>query len=206
MTLSLVSESALAVEEAAAIILEGGIVAFPTETYYGLAVDPFNRQALDRLFALKQRSLSKPVLTIIESQAQLPMISTDIPLCFNSLMARFWPGPLTLIFNARPELPTRITAASGTIGARISSHPLAHSLVMAVGRPITATSANISGQPPALNAVRLGRIFGGGLDYILDGGHTPGGLGSTIIGCQGDEPCLLRPGVVKVGQMTVSAP
>ncbi len=201
MTLSLVAEQALAVEEAAAIILAGGIVAFPTETYYGLAVDPFNRRALDRLFALKQRSLSKPVLTIIENQAQLSTICTGIPPCFTSLMARFWPGPLTLIFNARPELPIRITAASGTIGARISSHPLAHSLVRAAGRPITATSANISGQPPALSAGRLRKIFGGGLDYILDGGSTPGGLGSTIIGCQGDELCLLRSGVVKVGQL-----
>ncbi len=201
MTLSLVSEQTLAVEEAAAVILEGGIVAFPTETYYGLAVDPFNRQALDRLFALKQRSLSKPVLTIIFNQAQLSTISTAVPPCFNSLMARFWPGPLTLIFNARPELPPRLTAASGTIGARISSNLLAHSLVRAAGRPITATSANISGQPPALSAGRLRKIFGGGLDYILDGGSTPGGLGSTIIGCQRGEPCLLRPGAVKVGQM-----
>ncbi|MFW8601187.1 L-threonylcarbamoyladenylate synthase [Desulfobacterota bacterium M19] len=198
MTLSLVPELASAVEEAAAVISEGGIVAFPTETYYGLAVDPFNRQALDRLFALKQRSLSKPVLTIIESQAQLPTISTGIPPCFNSLMARFWPGPLTLIFNARPELPPRITAASGTIGARISSHPLAQSLVRAVGRPITATSANISGQSPALDAARLRAIFGSGLDYILDGGFTSGGSGSTIIGCRDGEPCLLRPGAVKI--------
>ncbi|HFQ79931.1 MAG TPA: threonylcarbamoyl-AMP synthase [Desulfobacterales bacterium] len=191
-------ESSLAVEEAAAIILEGGIVAFPTETYYGLAVDPFNCQALDRLFALKQRSLSKPVLTIIENQAQLSTITTGIPPRFNPLMARFWPGPLTLIFDARPELPARITAASGTIGARISSHPLAHALVKAVGRPITATSANISGQPPALDAARLRAIFGRALDYILDGGLTPGGQGSTIIGCQGDELRLLRPGVIKV--------
>ncbi len=201
MTSPLASEQALAVEEAAAIILEGGIVAFPTETYYGLAVDPFNCQALDRLFALKQRSLSKPVLTIIENRAQLSTISTVIPPCFNSLMARFWPGPLTLIFNARPELPPRVTAASGTIGARVSSNALAHSLVRAVGRPITATSANISGQPPALNAGRLQKIFGGGLDYILDGGSTPGGQGSTIIGCQGDELCLLRSGVVEVDQL-----
>ncbi|VAW42067.1 Threonylcarbamoyl-AMP synthase [hydrothermal vent metagenome] len=191
-------ESSLAVKEAAAIILEGGIVAFPTETYYGLAVDPFNRQALDRLFALKQRSLSKPVLTIIENQAQLSTITTGIPPRFNPLMARFWPGPLTLIFDARSELPARITAASGTIGARISSHSLAHALVKAVGRPITATSANISGQPPALDAARLRAIFGRGLDYILDGGLTPGGQGSTIIGCQGDELRLLRPGVIKV--------
>ncbi|MCF6291344.1 MAG: threonylcarbamoyl-AMP synthase [Desulfobacterales bacterium] len=182
---------------AAACLKHGGIVAFPTETYYGLAVDPFNPAALARLFQLKQRAGHKPLLTLIEQQQQLSLLAREVPFVFQRLMARFWPGPLTLVCRARPELPAALTADTGTIGVRIPGTPVARRLVETFGRPITGTSANISGMAAATTAAGVVRQFGDRVDLVLDGGPTPGGKGSTVVGL--DETgavVLIRAGVV----------
>jgi L-threonylcarbamoyladenylate synthase len=183
------------VQEAATIIKQGGVVAFPTETYYGLAVDPFNETALDKLFRLKKRPENKPLLTLIRGLDQLLTLAESVPPCFLPLM-KLWPAPLTLVFPASKALSDRLTAGTNTIGVRISPHPVAMRLVELGGQPITATSANLSGVLAANSAREVAVQFPGGVDYILDGGTTPGGAGSTLVGCVDGRPVLLRSGIL----------
>jgi len=181
---------------AVAVLNGGGAVAFPTETYYGLAVDPFNPLALNHLFALKQRNTSKPILTLVDDRESLFTLVQNIPPPYEALMNEFWPGPLTLIFQARLNLPALLTAGTSTIGVRQSSHPFARQLLRAFGRPLTATSANISGHAAAVDAHEVKAQFGSRIDMIFDGGRTPGTIGSTIIGLDGDRLTLIREGVI----------
>jgi L-threonylcarbamoyladenylate synthase len=194
-----VTEQVLA--RACALLRAGGVVAFPTETYYGLAVDPFNPAALSRLFALKGRSADKPVLLIVDDSSQLVSLVAEIPPVFTMLMQKFWPGPLTLVFPGAPSLPEMLTGHRSTIGVRVSSHPVARQLVRAYGRPITATSANLSGHQPAVTPDGVRAQLGPDLDLVLDGGETPGGWGSTLLGYQEGKVCLLRAGVIPFGEI-----
>ena len=177
---------------------EGGIVAFPTETYYGLAVDPGNDVALEKLYRLKKRAAEKAILILVEDIAQISQITTSIPHQFLPLMKKYWPGPLTLIFPARDSLSSILTGGSGTIGVRISPHPVAMDLVTMMGKPITATSANISGKLPAKSAGEVAKIFGRKVDYIYDGGVTAAGQCSTIIGLRDNSLTLFRKGQIDV--------
>ena len=181
---------------AVTVLNNGGVVAFPTETYYGLAVDPLNPMALNFLFTLKQRDISKPILTLVDDRDSLLSLVQEIPTQYIQLMEKFWPGPLTLIFQAKIHLPTLLTAGTSTIGVRQSSHPFARQLLRAFGRPITATSANISGQDAAADAYEVKSQFGTQIDMVFDGGRTPGISGSTIVGIDGDEVRLIREGVI----------
>jgi L-threonylcarbamoyladenylate synthase len=182
--------------QAIEVLDSGGIVAFPTETYYGLAVDPFNQAALSRLFALKRRAPDKPVLVLISDLGQLKDLVVDIPPQYRLLMERLWPGPLTLVFKGLAMIPEMLTGYGGTLGVRISSHPVAQRLAAVAGRPITATSANFSGQPAAVNAEGVTEQLGPDIDFVLDGGETPGGSGSTIIGIEDEQLALIRSGVI----------
>lgn len=178
------------------ILNEGGVVAFPTETYYGLAVDPFNPLALNHLFALKKRDIDKPILTLVDDRESLPSLVHEVPVVYLQLMDKFWPGPLTLIFQARINLPNLLTARTSTVGVRQSSHPFARQLLRAFGRPITATSANISGGDAAVDALQVKAQFGNRIDMIFDGGKSPGVTGSTIVGLDGSKLKLIREGVI----------
>lgn len=184
-------------QQAVLVLRQGGVVAFPTETYYGLAVDPFNGQAVARLFAVKRRPASKPVLVLIEDRDHLQRLTVETPEQFSPLMAAFWPGPLTLIFPAQPTLSTYLTAETGTIGIRVSSHPLALKLCALAGGAITATSANRSGCPPARTEQEVTAQFGQEVDWLVTGGPTRGGLASTIIAAtSGGGLRLVRGGVI----------
>lgn len=176
----------------------GGVVAFPTETYYGLAVDPFNQGAVRNLFRVKNRDFSKPLLLLIEHETQLGSLVENIPALYKPLIKKYWPGPLTLIFKAKKHVSSQVTGNSGTVGIRISSHPLALAFVARMGQPITATSANISGKPPAKSVAEVVKMFGDTLDYILDGGETLAGLCSTIVGTRGTHLTLVRPGKIDI--------
>jgi L-threonylcarbamoyladenylate synthase len=177
-------------------IREGGIVAFPTETYYGLAVNPFSLAAVKKLFQVKKRQADKPLLLLIENTAQLQSITENIPPEYVPLIEKYWPGPLTLVFPARKEVCKQLTGNSGTIGVRVSSHPIAAELVKRMGKPITATSANISGHRPACTAEEVATIFGKSLGYVIDGGQTPAGLCSTVLGIQGGKWTVVRQGQI----------
>lgn len=194
-----------ALAHAVTLLRAGGIVAFPTETYYGLAVDPFNREALTRLFRLKRRPQAKPVLVLVRDAAQIPLLAAETPPQYEPLMHRFWPGPLTLIFPARDDLPPELTAGTGGIGIRQSPHPVANALLEAYGGPLTATSCNRSGAPPATTAADAAALFKDELCFTLDGGSTPGGLGSTILGLRYGRLLCMRDGAIPFDEVTRDA-
>lgn len=181
-------------DRAAAVLLSGGVVAFPTETYYGLAVDPFNQKALERLFQIKRRARELPILVLVSSHEQVRRLVEEIPAIYNCLIEAFWPGPLTLVYPARSSVPNRLTGNTGTVGIRHSPNETANRLIDVFGGPITATSANRSGSPAAVTADEVERIFDTEVDLILDGGHTPGGSGSTLVGLHGATLTCLREG------------
>ena len=187
-------DSQTEITRAAAVVRDGGIIAFPTETYYGLGVDPFNERALATLFALKNRSVVKPVLVLIAAAAQLEILAEEIPVTARILMKAFWPGPLTIVFAARGSVPPALTGGTGTVGVRLSPHLIALRLLTAYGSPMTATSANISGQPAAETAEQVYTSFGEHIDVIVDGGRVPGKKGSTLVGVLDDSVQYIREG------------
>ena len=191
-----VAITAATLQRASEIVRRGGVVAFPTETYYGLAVDPFQPAALERLFAVKLRPADLPILVLVSGPEQLGLLAASVPPLFSVLIDRFWPGPLTLVCPARADLPARLTGDTGTVGVRQSPLAAANRLIAVCGGPITATSANLSGQPPAVTAAEVFAIFGDAVDLVLDGGPAPGGLGSTLVGVRAGRLHCLRAGVV----------
>ncbi|MGI6655498.1 MAG: L-threonylcarbamoyladenylate synthase [Desulfobulbus sp.] len=184
------------VHRAIQLLRSGGVVAFPTETYYGLAVDPWQPRALERLYRVKQRSRTLPTLVLVAGPEQMSLLAAEVPAVYDPLIRAFWPGPLTLVCPARPGLPELLTGQTGTVGLRHSPSPVANRLIAALGRPITATSANISGQPAATTAAEAANFLGDKVDLILDGGATPGGCGSTLVGLRNGTPVCLREGKI----------
>lgn len=189
------------INHAAGLLRAGGVVAFPTETYYGLAVDPFNSHALERLFRVKRRPRQLPILVLVGKRSQLALLTNNIPSLYHHLMDSFWPGPLTLIFQALPTLPRQLTGQTGTVGIRYSPHPVANTLIQAFGGPVTATSANITGFPAATSAEDVARMFDENIDLILDGGLTPGGKGSTLVGVKRDRLVCIRDGQIEFSRV-----
>jgi len=183
-------------KEAAAIIHAGGLIAFPTETFYGLAADPFNEKALRKLFAAKKRPLNKAILLLVANRAQLLQLVQQVPAVYEKLMGRFWPGPLTLIFQAKPHLPALLTAGTGTVGLRMSSHPLATRLIQEVGGPITATSANITNMPAVNDVDGVLSQLACVIEGVLDGGKTTGTGNSTIVSVHNGKAETVREGVL----------
>lgn len=188
-------------DEAVDILLGGGIVAYPTETFYALGVKSDMPEALKKLYELKKRPQEKAMPLIIGDRSLLAGLVPDewlanIPLAARLLMDRFWPGPLTLLLPAREGLPEYLTADTGKIGVRIPGNSFALELAQRAGFPITATSANISAMPPAENADVVRGYFGEGIDLLIDGGQTPGGLPSTIVSVSGNNIGIVREGLI----------
>lgn len=190
---------AAALGDAAATLAAGGLVAFPTETFYGLAADARSEHAVDRLLDLKGRAESKPVLVLVDSIAMAESLVADVPPVARALMAAHWPGALTLVFRARPGLPRGITAGTGTVGVRLSSARVARGLVSALRGPVTAPSANPAGAAPPTDAAAALAYFEGVIEIVLDGGATAGGLASTVLDVTQNPPRLLRAGAVALG-------
>ena len=188
------------VHEARDVLLSGGVVAFPTESFYGLAVDPMNGQAVDRLFKIKKREPEQPILILIPCIETLDHYVAEMPEIAETLIKRFWPGGLTLIFKAMPRISQRLTAGTGKIGVRLSSHPVATALAQSINSPITGTSANISGYPACRSAGEVYDYFNKGV-LILDGGETGGGKGSTIVDVTCSPPEIIRHGMIDSGQL-----
>lgn len=178
--------------EAVNILRDGGLVVYPTETVYGLGSDAFNRNALNRLIVAKGRPDNMPFTTIVSDERMLLRLVARVPSCAVPLMQAYWPGPLTIVFPARLELPEPLVDSRGGMGIRISSDRIAMELVRAFGGPITATSANRSGSPAATSAVDAMDL---GVEAILDGGIRTS-LASTIVDVVEDKPILLRQGSV----------
>jgi L-threonylcarbamoyladenylate synthase len=184
--------------EAAAVLRGGGLVAFPTETFYGLGAAALEAAAVRRILAVKGRPEGKPLLVLVDSIAMVDTVARAVPARGRELMVRHWPGALTLVLHARPELPDEVTAGSGTVGVRLSPHPVARGLVGALGAPVTAPSANPSGVAAPTTAAQVCAHFSGRIELVLDGGATAGGEPSTVLDVTVDPPRLVRAGAVRL--------
>jgi L-threonylcarbamoyladenylate synthase len=180
------------------VLRRGAVVAFPTETYYGLGVDALADRALRRLHDAKGRIEGRGIPVLVADAAMLELLVAEVPEAARALIARYWPGPLTLVLPARPGLPRALLGPEGHVGVRRSSHPWAQALVRAFGRPLTATSANLSGQAPARSAEEVRRSLGSRLGHVLDGGTAPGKAASTVVQVDGGGMRLLRPGPIEI--------
>jgi L-threonylcarbamoyladenylate synthase len=182
--------------QAAEILANGGIIAYPTETFYGLGADATNEIAIKKIFAVKGRNFKNPIALIIGQADDIYPLVQDVPQTAKKLMAVFWPGALTIVFSATDIVSPLLTAGSGKIGLRLSSHPGARGLVQKLKRPLTATSANLSGSPECSQASEVAEQIGDKIDAIVDLGDTPGTDGSTIIDVTCDPPVILREGAI----------
>ncbi len=172
-------------------------MAYPTETFYGLAADPWQPAALERLLALKGRDPSAPLPLILPNRDHLATLVAQVPKDAEALMERYWPGPLTLVLPARPGLPGALTGPEG-IGVRLSAHPVATELAVCFQAPLVATSANPGGEPPAQTADHVARCLPG-VDLVVDGGPTAGGAPSTVVAVAlSGEMTVLRQGAIHV--------
>ncbi|HEX5323239.1 MAG TPA: L-threonylcarbamoyladenylate synthase [Capsulimonadaceae bacterium] len=184
-----------AILEAAAAIRAGDLVAFPTETVYGLGANALNGRAVLRIFEAKGRPADNPVIVHVADPDGLEAVAHNAPAAA-PLVRRFWPGPLTVILPKKPIIPDVVTAGGSTVGVRMPSHPVALSLIRAAGVPIAAPSANRSEQISPTQAAHVLQSLGDSIDIILDGGHTKVGVESTVIDLTEEPPRLLRPGMV----------
>jgi L-threonylcarbamoyladenylate synthase len=188
--------AASVLDAAAASLRGGGLVAFPTETFYGLGAAISRAPAVARVFEVKGRPATKPLLVLVDSVAMAESLAAPMSGTARTLMARHWPGALTLVLPAQSWVPTALTAGTGTIGVRWPDHPVAVGLVAALGEAVTAPSANPSDAPPPRTAQDVLAYFDGALDLVLDGGATVGGASSTVLDVTVDPPRLLRHGRV----------
>ncbi len=183
-------------QHAAEMIAAGGIVAFRTDTFYGLGADPFNHAAVRALRALKGRADGKPVLVVLSDAEVATRFMAERTERFAKLSTRCWPGALTLVVAARPEVPVELTAHTGTIGLRLPADEEVRALVRACGGALTATSANVAGELPARTAAEVAQAFPTGLALIVDGGAARTEQPSTVLDITGKEVRLIREGVV----------
>jgi L-threonylcarbamoyladenylate synthase len=180
---------------AADLIRSGGIVAFPTETVYGLGANAFDAAAVARIFAVKGRPRQSPLIVHVDSIDMARTLVLEWPDAADRLARRYWPGPLTLVLPKQPSIPDIVTAGLATVGLRVPSHPLALALIRAAGVPIAAPSANpFTGLSPT-TADHVRQSLGDAIDLVLDGGPAAVGIESTVLSLAGPEPLLLRPGV-----------
>jgi L-threonylcarbamoyladenylate synthase len=187
--------------QAVRVLAAGGIVACPTETFYALAVDAGQEKALQRLLEIKNRPLEKALLVLVADRDMVGEVAAMVNPLAEQLMTRFWPGPLTLILSARSGLPQALTGGSGTIGVRQPGHPLARRLTQFFGRPLTGTSANLSGREPLIEAAQVQQELGEVIEIILSDGPCTGGLPSTILNVVQDPPRLVRAGAIGMAEL-----
>ena len=176
------------------VLKEGGMVAFPTDTVYGLGASAYHAQAIARIYKAKGRSRENPIPILLANMQELSRVTLSPPPMARRLAKRFWPGPITLIVWRKPTLPDEISPSS-TVGVRVPDHPVALTLLTIAG-PLAVTSANKSGDPIARTASEVLEGFGGDIDLILDGGMTPGGEPSTVVDCTRASPQILREGPI----------
>lgn len=189
-----------AVERALRVLRDGGLVAFPTDTVYGLGALAFEEQAVLRIYEAKGRGMEKAIPILLAGDEWLARVAASpFPSCAARLASRFWPGPLTILVDRHPELPEAISAAS-TVGVRVPAHPFSLTLLEAAG-PMAVTSANRSGAPSTSTASEVLADLEGRFDLLLDGGKTPGGKPSTVVDCTRTPPRILRSGPITLDEI-----
>ena len=200
-TLLLKAEEPGAIEAAASILREGGLVGMPTETVYGLAANALDGQAVEKIFKAKGRPQDNPLIVHISSWEQIFPLVKSVPKSAEKLAKAYWPGPMTMVLEKSPLIPDEVSAGLPTVGIRFPSHPVARALITAAGIPIAAPSANRSGLPSTTTAEHVMRDMDGRIDAVLDGGTCGVGVESTIVTLASDPPRLLRPGGITLEQL-----
>jgi L-threonylcarbamoyladenylate synthase len=186
------SSSPAAIQRALQVLRSGGLVAFPTDTVYGVGALVFDEKGVESIYTAKQRPVEKAIPVLIGDAEDLTQVAEQIPPMASSLIARFWPGPLTVLVPKKPSIPPVVSATS-TVGVRVPDHEVARALLRLAG-PMAVTSANISSQPSPTTAEEVQAQLGGRIALIVDGGKTPGGVPSTLVDCTGSEIQILREG------------
>ncbi len=198
-TVVISANSPESIQHALDVLKKGGLVAFPTDTVYGVGALVFDGQAVESLYAAKDRPNEKAIPVLIADAEDMEKVGMDIPDITRRIAARFWPGPLTCIIPKQPTLPQAVSATS-TVGVRVPDHPVARALLRAAG-PMAVTSANISGQPSPSTAEEVSSQLGGRIGLIIDGGKTPGGIPSTLVDCTNNEIRILREGPISIEEI-----
>ena len=187
---------ALQVDRAIEILKAGGVIAFPTDTVYGLGSDAFNVEAVDRIYRVKQRPRHLPLPVLLADLTQVASVVHSVPAIAQFLMHCFWPGGLTLVLSKKPSLPDVITGGGNKVAVRIPDHVIPLSLIRGLGAPVIGTSANISDRPSPVTAEEVEQQLGGQIDMVIDMGKCRGGLESTVVDVTGGEPVILRQGII----------
>ena len=184
------------IDKATRVLREKGVIIYPTETLYGLGANPLFPEAMERIYAIKGRDAAKPIPFLIKDQEMLATLVEEVPLIGRQLMEQYWPGPLTLIFRAKKGLVPPLQGKDGTIGLRITAHPVARGIVEAMDAPLASTSANLAGAEDLIDGEELAQLFGDQVDLIINAGKVPG-QGSTIIDLTVEPPRLVREGMIR---------
>jgi L-threonylcarbamoyladenylate synthase len=191
---------------AAALIRSGELVAFPTETVYGLGANALDESAVEKIFQAKGRPFADPLIVHLADANDAPAVTRSMPPAAAALMRAFWPGPLTLIVPRGERIPLRVTAGRDTVAIRVPKHPVAQALLRAAGVPIAAPSANRFSRPSPTTAAHVAEDLGDEIDLILDGGPTLHGVESTVLDLTGERPIVLRPGAVTIEALRAYVP
>jgi L-threonylcarbamoyladenylate synthase len=190
--------------DAVAALRRGDVIVFPTETLYGLGADALNFSAVEKVFQLKGRDSNQPFPVLVSDRSMLESLVGQIVPLAEILMARFWPGPLTLVLPARPEIPKPLVNSAGGVGVRISSQPVAQEIVKTLGRPLTATSANPSGQPGAYTVAQAQAYFSDRIEIFLDGGELASRTGSTVAAVADNKIQIIRAGEITKSELEMA--
>ena len=184
------------IKRAVEILKKGGIVAYPTDTVYGIGADPFNEAAVERIFAVKKRSKDLALPILLADKSDISRVAVNIPEIAWKLAECFFPGQLTMVLQKSPQIPMIVCAGGNTIAIRVPDYPMTVALIRGLGNPIIGTSANISGKPNPTTAEEVYQQLGDEVDFIIDGGEYPGGVESTVIDLSVKVPTILREGAV----------
>src|SRR5215216_5664187 len=198
-TIGVPASSQESIARALNVLQAGGLVAFPTDTVYGVGALAFDAKAVESIYLAKDRPIEKAIPVLIGDPADLEKVGTDIPDSARKLAARFWPGPLTILVPKRMDLPESVSATA-TVGARVPDHEVARSLLRAAG-PMAVTSANISGKQSPVTAQEVYDQLKDRIALIIDGGKTPGGVPSTLVDCTSAEIKVLREGPISLDEL-----
>jgi L-threonylcarbamoyladenylate synthase len=193
------------IDEIVEVLKRNGVIVYPTETFYGLGANGFSAKAIKKVYRLKKRDPIRPLSVVISDISMLDQVVSEIPPLFRPLISEFWPGPLTIILKASPKVSKELKG-EGTIGVRLTGHKWVRSLVSRAKFPITATSANISGETPISDPKKAKELFEGNVDLVVDGGMTQGIIPSTVVDMSGEEPRLVREGKIPSSQLKIFLP
>jgi len=192
-----------AIQRGLDVLKRGGVVAFPTDTVYGIAVSVFDSHGIERLYEIKERETLKAIAVLVGDRSQIESLSPSVSRMARLLMEHFWPGPLTLVVPSSSALPANLSPGP-TVGVRMPDHPFTLAFLKQAG-PLATTSANLSGGANTLDAMQVLEQLGGRIELILDGGRTAGGIPSTVVDCTGDAPVILRQGPITEEEMINAA-